>query len=68
MKKNFISALTVFTFLLSSTLFADAKEVPIAAKESSLVYEKTNWQPWVVALITIAIATTGLVIVSSNRD
>ncbi len=45
----------------------EEKEVPKAAQESSIAAEKTNWQPWAVAAVTIAVAATGIAIVLANK-
>jgi hypothetical protein len=59
MKKKLTVLFVFISFLFSNKSYAEAKEVP-AAKESTSIMENTNWQPWAVALVTIAIAAVGI--------
>lgn len=65
MKKKFIYLFAVFGLLFSTTLSAEPQEVPKLPKEQSLA-KKKNWQPWAVAIVTVLVATTGIVVVAKD--
>ena len=64
MKKKFIVLITILGFLLSNAYSAE-KEVPKAPKQQAITAKKI--QPWIVAIVTILVATTGLIIVSRDK-
>jgi hypothetical protein len=66
MKKKIFALFVIFSFLFSSFLSAESKQVPKAANDQTY-FKKKNWQPWAVAIATILVATTGLVIVSQHK-
>lgn len=66
MKKKIICLTVIFSFLFSSFLNAEAKEVPKLTPEQTAC-KKKNWQPWAVAFVTILVATAGLVAVSQHK-
>ena len=65
--KKITTVILAFGLIFSSNLKAEATEVPKAAKESSELYEKSNWRPWAVGIITILIAATGITLVAANK-
>ena len=66
MKKKIIYLTVIFSFLFSGFIDAEAKEVPKIAPEQ-MACKKKNWQPWVVAFVTIAVASTGLIIAKKHK-
>ncbi|MBN2478854.1 MAG: hypothetical protein JXA94_01370 [Parachlamydiales bacterium] len=67
MRKKIFALITLLSFCFSSLAYAEAKEVPQAAKESSSIYESKNWRPWAVAIITIVIAAVGITLVAKDK-
>ena len=61
MNKKITSILLILSFVFSTHLFAEKKEVP-KVKKSEESYIRKNWQPWAVAIVTIAIAATYLLL------
>ncbi len=66
MRKNIVCLFVVFSFLFSTFLNAESKEVPKISNDQSY-FKKKNWQPWTVAIVTILVATAGIVIVAKDR-
>jgi len=66
MRKKGILLFVIFSFLFSNYLQAEATEVPKQPKEGQ-AFKKKNWQPWAVAIVTVLVATTGLILVSDHK-
>ena len=66
MKKKIMYLSIIFSFLFSTFLNAEAKEVPKLSSEQTS-FKKKNWQPWAVAIVTLLVAATGLIVVSKNK-
>ena len=66
MRKKILVLLTMLGFIFSNTLSAEAKEVPKQDKEESS-FKKKNWQPWVVVIVTVLIAVTGILLVKNKK-
>lgn len=66
MRKKILILLTMLGFIFSNTLSAEAKEVPKQDKEES-AYKKKNWQPWAIAIVSILIAVTGILLVKNKK-
>lgn len=67
MKKSFIITTTALSFLFSSNLSAEPKEVPKATEESTNAAKNEKWKKWGIAIGTIAVAVAGLTIVAVKK-
>jgi len=66
MKKKLLIPVILFSFLFTTYLNSNAKEVPKTVEEPS-ISKKKKIQPWAVAMITILVAVTGLILVSNDK-
>ena len=67
MRKKIILLLMISSFLFSNYLDAEVKEIPKLTKEQQATYNKKNWQPWAVAIVSVLFAVTGIVILKSKK-
>ncbi|NGX35929.1 MAG: hypothetical protein K1000chlam1_00765 [Candidatus Anoxychlamydiales bacterium] len=66
MRKKILVLFTMLGFIFSNALIAEPVEVPKQDKEESS-YKKKNWQPWTVAIVSILIAVTGILLVKNKK-
>lgn len=66
MKKKIVCLFVLSSFIFSTFINAECKEVPKAPNEQGY-FKKKNWQPWVVGVVTLLVAATGIAIVAKDK-
>lgn len=66
MKKKIVYFFVAFSFIFSNFVSAESKEVPKISNEQAS-FKKKNWQPWVVAFVTLLVAGTGIAVVATHK-
>lgn len=67
MKKKIILLSTIFSFLFTNYLEAEATEVPKLTEEQAAASKRKNWKPWAVAIVSVLFAVTGIAILKSKK-
>lgn len=66
MRKKIIVLFTMLGFIFSNTLIAEPVEVPKQDKQEAY-FKKKTWQPWTVAIVSILVAVTGILLVKDKK-